>query len=403
MSNIWNPSYLSTSSFELHNPKSIWDWNMKDLPSGSSSCGSATSASRRNSSRISFDDGLSSESSENFEMMKLIPDLWSDSRRDIYGNYSPGPQHVMNQAAHFKFTNCMPTRHSQSFGNIRKETSSQPFVRERYPSLVGNGWGISSTLPRGNSTPSIATSTFSYPSSPLQEPLRLNDGAIYYNNNANHSIVCHPPQSAVSSSMTRSDAPLEKHEDSSMIRSYPLTEENLSLLGQQTSQITENDLPSPSNAETSVDSCSSISALVDREKKSISGSSAIRSGSVGSKARSHKTSSSRDSFRSKKKDNQLYKTEMCVQFQRNGYCPYGSKCQFAHGEQELKRIKRCENWKTKPCINWMRTGTCRYGKRCCFKHGDEDNGTQLVNEPPPAIVMKKISMKLSQKGYYHSS
>lgn len=403
MSNIWNPSYLSTSSFELHNPKSIWDWNMNDLPSGSSSCGSATSASRRNSSRVSFDDGLSSESSENFEMRKLIPDLWSDPRRDVYGYNSPAPQHPLNQAAHFKFTNCMPNRHSQSFGNIRKETSSQPFVRERYPSFASSNWGIVSPLPRGNSTPSIATSAFSYPSSPMQEPLNLNDGSIYYNSNANRVMVSQPRSPAVATSLTRNEVSLDKNDDASAIRSYPLTEENLSLLGQQTSQITENELPSPSDAATSVDGCSSIPAIADCKKKSISGLSAPRSGSVSSKTKSHKAGSSHDSFRSKKKDNQLYKTEMCVQFQRNGYCPYGSKCQFAHGEQELKRIKRCDNWKTKPCINWMRTGTCRYGKRCCFKHGDEDNGTQLVNDPPPAIVMKKISMKLSQKGYYHSS
>ena len=39
-----------------------------------------------------------------------------------------------------------------------------------------------------------------------------------------------------------------------------------------------------------------------------------------------------------KADNNLdmkYKTEICKKFQTNGKCPYGEKCRFAHGKQEL--------------------------------------------------------------------
>ncbi|KAI0461290.1 hypothetical protein LJB42_000956 [Komagataella kurtzmanii] len=67
----------------------------------------------------------------------------------------------------------------------------------------------------------------------------------------------------------------------------------------------------------------------------------------------------------------LYKTELCDQFNQKGHCPYGTKCQFAHGTHELKSVKRPSNWKTKPCANWTKFGKCRYGKRCCFKHGDD--------------------------------
>lgn len=66
---------------------------------------------------------------------------------------------------------------------------------------------------------------------------------------------------------------------------------------------------------------------------------------------------------------QLYKTELCSQFVKMGLCPYGNKCQFAHGENELKRVERPSNWRLKPCLNWQKTGTCRYGSRCLFKHG----------------------------------
>lgn len=67
---------------------------------------------------------------------------------------------------------------------------------------------------------------------------------------------------------------------------------------------------------------------------------------------------------------QLYKTELCASFMKTGVCPYGSKCQFAHGENELKHVDRPPKWRSKPCANWSKYGSCRYGNRCCFKHGD---------------------------------
>lgn len=65
---------------------------------------------------------------------------------------------------------------------------------------------------------------------------------------------------------------------------------------------------------------------------------------------------------------ELYKTELCTTFLKSGSCPYGNKCQFAHGENELKVVERGSKWRSKPCANWTKTGSCRYGNRCCFKH-----------------------------------
>ncbi|KAK6204251.1 zinc finger-containing protein [Scheffersomyces amazonensis] len=67
---------------------------------------------------------------------------------------------------------------------------------------------------------------------------------------------------------------------------------------------------------------------------------------------------------------QLYKTELCASFMKMGICPYGNKCQFAHGENELKNVERPPKWRSKACANWTKFGSCRYGNRCCFKHGD---------------------------------
>lgn len=80
--------------------------------------------------------------------------------------------------------------------------------------------------------------------------------------------------------------------------------------------------------------------------------------------------SSTSSCKGKNINTQLYKTELCVSFMKMGLCPYGNKCQFAHGEHDLKRVERPANWRSKPCANWAKYGSCRYGKRCCFKHGD---------------------------------
>ncbi|KAG6828606.1 hypothetical protein H0H92_007301 [Tricholoma furcatifolium] len=57
----------------------------------------------------------------------------------------------------------------------------------------------------------------------------------------------------------------------------------------------------------------------------------------------------------------LYKTELCRSWEEKGTCRYGSKCQFAHGEDELRKVTR------HPKTFWV-SGTCPYGKRCCFIH-----------------------------------
>lgn len=36
----------------------------------------------------------------------------------------------------------------------------------------------------------------------------------------------------------------------------------------------------------------------------------------------------------------LYKTELCRSWEEKGTCRYGAKCQFAHGEEELRRVSR---------------------------------------------------------------
>lgn len=64
----------------------------------------------------------------------------------------------------------------------------------------------------------------------------------------------------------------------------------------------------------------------------------------------------------------LYKTEICRNWEEKGFCYYGDRCQFAHGEHELRQVPRNPLWKTKPCKRFKLYGSCQFAKRCCFSH-----------------------------------
>eukprot|EP00941_MAST-03F_sp_MAST-3F-sp1_P002650 g2650.t1 len=66
--------------------------------------------------------------------------------------------------------------------------------------------------------------------------------------------------------------------------------------------------------------------------------------------------------------NLLFKTELCRSFLESGHCPYGHKCQFAHGEAELRPTLKHPKFRTKLCRKFALYGTCPYGNRCTFRH-----------------------------------
>ena len=88
--------------------------------------------------------------------------------------------------------------------------------------------------------------------------------------------------------------------------------------------------------------------------------------------------------------NPRYKTALCKNYIQNHSCPYGDKCQFAHGEQELrsfnaqpqnmmyslgmnpKNQNNMLNYKIVKCKNWEKDKSCKYGAHCTFAHGDEE-------------------------------
>eukprot|EP00475_Leptophrys_vorax_P011258 TRINITY_DN1777_c0_g1_i1.p1 TRINITY_DN1777_c0_g1~~TRINITY_DN1777_c0_g1_i1.p1 ORF type:complete len:582 (-),score=144.25 TRINITY_DN1777_c0_g1_i1:73-1818(-) len=124
------------------------------------------------------------------------------------------------------------------------------------------------------------------------------------------------------------------------------------------------------------------------------------------------------------KDPRVYKTELCQKFKEQGECPYGLKCQFAHGEKELrprlptspttkkspsspradedeksadraqddvnndsdKRSPDPKLYKTELCRSFNRTGYCRYGLKCQFAHG--------IHELRPSPRLFNAAMKI---------
>ena len=62
------------------------------------------------------------------------------------------------------------------------------------------------------------------------------------------------------------------------------------------------------------------------------------------------------------------KTELCLHYARGKECPFGSRCNYAHGEDELKYTKLFElkeagliddvtTYRTHPCASWVATGS----------------------------------------------
>lgn len=108
-----------------------------------------------------------------------------------------------------------------------------------------------------------------------------------------------------------------------------------------------------------------------------------------------------------------YKTELCRGFQETGCCKYGSKCQFAHGEAELRGLYRHPKYKTEPCRTFYNFGYCPYGSRCHFIHEEKNSGAPLPSarfqrQPTPTTTgvhnpRHQLRQSLSFAGFLGSS
>ena len=80
------------------------------------------------------------------------------------------------------------------------------------------------------------------------------------------------------------------------------------------------------------------------------------------------------------------KTELCARWV-SGRCPFGERCQFAHGATDLRQRERPHLYKTKLCNKFLETnGNCPYKQRCNFIHAFELPKTEIVSDDQPVCV-----------------
>nr|GEU44730.1 mRNA decay activator protein ZFP36 [Tanacetum cinerariifolium] len=84
-----------------------------------------------------------------------------------------------------------------------------------------------------------------------------------------------------------------------------------------------------------------------------------------------------------------FKTELCLSYlEKSGFCRYGTKCQFAHGNKELRQSP--VTYKTvlqkTPC-KYRLSGTCAFGSKCRFLHYET---SPLESSSVPSISPFKL-------------
>ncbi|MEW5302480.1 MAG: hypothetical protein WDW38_002363 [Sanguina aurantia] len=90
----------------------------------------------------------------------------------------------------------------------------------------------------------------------------------------------------------------------------------------------------------------------------------------------------------------LYKTELCRSWDESGSCRYGSKCQFAHGREELRPVQRHGKPKPEGCRAFAMTGSCPYGSRCRFVHNPAPS---MLSRPQPRANSLDTGSKVVQQ------
>ncbi|GLT96667.1 hypothetical protein SLE2022_142730 [Rubroshorea leprosula] len=77
-----------------------------------------------------------------------------------------------------------------------------------------------------------------------------------------------------------------------------------------------------------------------------------------------------------------HKTEMCRAWEDFGHCRFSSKCQFAHGKEELRpnRFPIRNKSETQMCKSYASTGSCIYGPKCHLIHPVIMETTAVISE-----------------------
>eukprot|EP00586_Coscinodiscus_wailesii_P000663 CAMPEP_0172481594 /NCGR_PEP_ID=MMETSP1066-20121228/7587_1 /TAXON_ID=671091 /ORGANISM="Coscinodiscus wailesii, Strain CCMP2513" /LENGTH=855 /DNA_ID=CAMNT_0013244041 /DNA_START=305 /DNA_END=2872 /DNA_ORIENTATION=- len=102
-----------------------------------------------------------------------------------------------------------------------------------------------------------------------------------------------------------------------------------------------------------------------------------------------------DPFRSAK-----VKTELCRNFETEKGCPFGDRCNYAHGAHQLKYTKLIdleraglidvEIFRTHVCSCWVATGACPFDQRCSGLHDPRVEGSSVQWLPHAETVVNGV-------------
>ncbi|KAL8043045.1 hypothetical protein ABFX02_09G092800 [Erythranthe guttata] len=121
--------------------------------------------------------------------------------------------------------------------------------------------------------------------------------------------------------------------------------------------------------------------------------------------------------------NSVYESKVCRWFSGGAVCPFGDRCSFLHVIEERVHSDheiRCWNfnygvncdksvWKTKLCMKWLRFGDCPFGLKCSYAHGREElqeagayakmesRCTRFAGKRQNAASLSEVGKKIAKK------
>ncbi|GLI70820.1 hypothetical protein VaNZ11_015824 [Volvox africanus] len=122
-------------------------------------------------------------------------------------------------------------------------------------------------------------------------------------------------------------------------------------------------------------------------------------------------------------NSRFWKTRICNKW-KEGHCPYGDTCKYAHGDGDLRppvmeggkggaRNVKAEGAadkrtmvelmkKTRICEEFVRTGSCKYGDKCTFAHGRQTELRQvpstMSSQPQGSIHKTRLCERFMTTG-----
>lgn len=90
------------------------------------------------------------------------------------------------------------------------------------------------------------------------------------------------------------------------------------------------------------------------------------------------------------------KTVMCSHWERHGNCPWGNKCNFAHGKEELRSVAPAKL--EEPCWYHNRGGCSKSAEECRYQHVDAPNMRKPLHLQHPCPYYHRITPQQCRRG-----